>query len=180
MASGSELPEVADRGSRLQKRASKWVDGRNSGGRKDTVSLTWHDLSYSITIDKKPEPGAKRRMPWQKAEKVQKMLLKNVSGFAKAGNFVAIMGPSGAGKTTLMNLLAGRSALKGHLEGKLLMNGQPLDRKALKGISGYVLQDDLLLPHLTVREALQCVSRCRDKRSPLTLLSSPPADMLRS
>lgn len=126
--------------------------------------ITWENLTYSVSVPKPPPPGQKPKrqipIPCRKQEKVDKVLLKNLTGYARPGHLLAIMGPSGAGKTTLMNLLAGRSQVNGKLEGSLLFNGEKLDRHALKGISGYVLQDDLLHPHLTVRESLECVGNC--------------------
>lgn len=141
---------------KLKKRESKWKQ-MLSNQRSDTAVIEFRDLTYSVSVPKPPPPGEKpkARKPWQKAEMVDKAILKHITGFARPGQLLAIMGPSGAGKTTLMNLLAGRLQLSGKLEGELLFNGEKLDRRALKGISGYVLQDDLLHPHLTVRESLE-------------------------
>jgi molybdate transport system ATP-binding protein len=71
----------------------------------------------------------------------------------------AVLGPSGSGKTTLLNLVAGllrpdRGAIS--IDGELLfsstqgVNLPPEHRKV-----GYVFQDDLLFPHLTVRQNLR-------------------------
>ncbi|KAI5311956.1 hypothetical protein L3X38_041129 [Prunus dulcis] len=60
------------------------------------------------------------------------------------------MGPSGGGKTTLLNLLSGRVKLN---SGTITYNDQPY-AKSLKRRIGYVMQDDLLFPHLTVKETL--------------------------
>lgn len=70
-----------------------------------------------------------------------------------SGHFVAIMGGSGVGKSTLINLLNGN--LK-PLNGEILINGYNLqkDKKILEGIIGYVPQDDLLVEDLTVYENL--------------------------
>ncbi|GMP42800.1 hypothetical protein CsSME_00012412 [Camellia sinensis var. sinensis] len=62
------------------------------------------------------------------------------------------MGPSGSGKTTLLSLLVGsvRGSTRG---GSITYNDQPYS-KFLKSRIGFVTQDDVLFPHLTVRETL--------------------------
>ncbi len=71
----------------------------------------------------------------------------------ESGHLIGIMGSSGVGKSTLLNLLIGN--LKPD-SGKILINGYDLhkDQDALKGIIGYVPQDDLLIEELTVFENL--------------------------
>ncbi|XP_043712190.1 ABC transporter G family member 25-like [Telopea speciosissima] len=68
------------------------------------------------------------------------------------GEILAILGPSGSGKSTLLNALAGR--LHGSdLTGTVLANGRKIN-KAVQRRTGFVTQDDILYPHLTVRETL--------------------------
>uniref|UniRef100_A0A6N2N5C0 ABC transporter domain-containing protein n=1 Tax=Salix viminalis TaxID=40686 RepID=A0A6N2N5C0_SALVM len=62
-----------------------------------------------------------------------------------------MLGPSGSGKTTLLTALGGR--LNGRLTGKITYNGQPFSG-AMKRRTGFVAQDDILYPHLTVAETL--------------------------
>jgi ABC-type multidrug transport system ATPase subunit len=66
-----------------------------------------------------------------------------------SGNLVAIMGGSGVGKTTLMNLLHGKKIPD---SGNIYMNGYDLyaESEMLKGLIGYVPQDDMLIEELTV------------------------------
>ncbi|KAK7732557.1 hypothetical protein SLS53_008444 [Cytospora paraplurivora] len=89
----------------------------------------------------------------------EKQLLQDVSGFVKPGKLVALMGSSGAGKTTLMDVLAQRKD-SGRLEGHIKVNGKP------QGISfqretGYCEQNDVHEPTATVREALLFSARLR-------------------
>ncbi|RLD87484.1 MAG: ABC transporter, partial [Bacteroidetes bacterium] len=79
--------------------------------------------------------------------------LKDVSFSAQQGNLVGIMGSSGAGKTTLMNVLSGNyRPASGHIR----INKLDLwdDAGQLNGVSGFVPQDDLLIEELTVFENL--------------------------
>jgi len=70
-----------------------------------------------------------------------------------SGQLIGIMGGSGVGKSTLLNLLNGN--LK-PLSGSIIINGYDLnkDKEALKGVIGYVPQDDLLVEELTVYQNL--------------------------
>jgi ABC-type multidrug transport system ATPase subunit len=71
----------------------------------------------------------------------------------ESGNLVGIMGGSGVGKTTLLNMLHGKIRPD---KGNIFINGHDLyeDAELLKGLIGYVPQDDLLLEELTVFDNL--------------------------
>jgi len=69
--------------------------------------------------------------------------------FVTNGTSTALYGPSGAGKTTILELIAG---LRQPSSGEIFLDGEPLVRRpARERRVGYVTQDDTLFPHLSVR-----------------------------
>ncbi|MDX9726433.1 MAG: ATP-binding cassette domain-containing protein, partial [Bacteroidales bacterium] len=72
---------------------------------------------------------------------------------SESGRMVGIMGASGAGKSTLLSVLNGMNPPN---EGKVLINGIDIhrDKEKIKGLIGYVSQDDLLIEELTVFDNL--------------------------
>ncbi|KAJ3078440.1 hypothetical protein HK100_010728, partial [Physocladia obscura] len=85
-------------------------------------------------------------------------ILKGVSGEIKSGRMTAIMGPSGAGKTTFMNVLMGKVS---RTDGSLRINNVIAEMQTYRKIIGYVPQDDIMIPELTVRENLLYSARTR-------------------
>lgn len=81
------------------------------------------------------------------------LLLKGVSGAFRPGVLTALMGVSGAGKTTLMDVLAGRKT-GGYIEGNITVSGYPKKQETFARISGYCEQTDIHSPHVTVYESL--------------------------
>ncbi|KAI3775041.1 hypothetical protein L1987_49609 [Smallanthus sonchifolius] len=81
------------------------------------------------------------------------VLLKNLSGSFRPGVLTALMGVSGAGKTTLMDVLAGRKT-GGNIEGDIRISGYPKKQETFARISGYCEQNDIHSPHVTVYESL--------------------------
>ena len=71
----------------------------------------------------------------------------------ESGRMVGIMGASGAGKSTLLSVLNG---INSPFDGEVLINGVNIhnDKEKVKGLIGYVSQDDLLIEELTVFENL--------------------------
>ncbi|PPR83635.1 hypothetical protein GOBAR_AA37073 [Gossypium barbadense] len=80
-----------------------------------------------------------------------KEILKGVTGSTGPGEILALMGPSGSGKTTLLKIIGGR--LTDNVKGNITYNDIPYN-PALKRRIGFVTQDDILLPQLTVEETL--------------------------
>jgi len=71
----------------------------------------------------------------------------------ESGNFIGLMGGSGVGKTTMLNILHGKIK---PTEGNLYINGFDIhaDSEDIKGLIGYVPQDDMLIEELTVFQNL--------------------------
>ncbi|KAK6158538.1 hypothetical protein DH2020_005852 [Rehmannia glutinosa] len=86
-----------------------------------------------------------------KSSSKEKTILNGVTGMVSPGEILAMLGPSGSGKTTLLTALGGR--LSGRLSGKITYNGHPFSG-SIKRRTGFVAQDDVLYPHLTVFETL--------------------------
>ncbi|PNX99776.1 pleiotropic drug resistance protein 1-like [Trifolium pratense] len=80
-------------------------------------------------------------------------LLKGISGAFRPGVLTALMGVSGAGKTTLMDVLAGRKT-GGYIDGNITISGYPKNQKTFARISGYCEQFDIHSPNVTVYESL--------------------------
>ena len=89
----------------------------------------------------------------QGIEEDRLQLLRDASGAFRPGILTALVGVSGAGKTTLMDVLAGRKT-GGYIEGSISISGYPKNQATFARISGYCEQTDVHSPHVTVYESL--------------------------
>lgn len=89
------------------------------------------------------------------------LILKDISLYVEEGEIVSIIGPSGGGKTTVFNIVAG---LLNPTAGKVLLSGE--DVTGISGHVSYMLQKDLLLPFKTVLDnvALPQIIKGKDKK----------------
>ncbi|KAL1843220.1 hypothetical protein VTJ49DRAFT_2551 [Mycothermus thermophilus] len=85
-------------------------------------------------------------------------ILSHISGSIRRGALTAIMGGSGAGKTTFVNVLMGKAECT---HGEIQINGVPDKLKRYKKLVGYVPQDDIVLPDMTVYENIHHSARIR-------------------
>ncbi|EPS69014.1 hypothetical protein M569_05753, partial [Genlisea aurea] len=108
-------------------------------------SITFDDVRYSVDMP--------AEMKAQGATEDKLELLKGVNGAFKPGVLTALMGVSGAGKTTLMDVLAGRKT-GGYIEGNITISGYPKNQATFARISGYCEQTDIHSPNVTVYESL--------------------------
>eukprot|EP00262_Sarcandra_glabra_P012496 TRINITY_DN323_c0_g1_i1.p1 TRINITY_DN323_c0_g1~~TRINITY_DN323_c0_g1_i1.p1 ORF type:complete len:1461 (-),score=277.38 TRINITY_DN323_c0_g1_i1:266-4648(-) len=92
-------------------------------------------------------------MKSQGIEESRLQLLRDVSGTFRPGILTALVGVSGAGKTTLMDVLAGRKT-GGYIEGSIIISGYPKNQATFARVSGYCEQNDIHSPNVTVHESL--------------------------
>ncbi|KAL9101511.1 MAG: hypothetical protein Q9163_003237 [Psora crenata] len=102
---------------------------------KQTAIFHWYGVNYDIKIK-----GQDRR------------ILADVDGWIKPGTLTALMGATGAGKTSLLDVLARRMTM-GVVTGQMMVDGRQRD-DGFPRKTGYVQQQDLHLATATVREAL--------------------------
>lgn len=105
-------------------------------------SLNWQNLSVSIN---------------------NKKILSKLSGEVRAGELCCIIGSSGAGKTSLLNILAGRSGYssKFNIVGNVGINNKVIDPLTFRNNIAYVMQDNALFATLTPKEVLRFSAKLR-------------------
>ncbi|GAA0166251.1 ATP-binding cassette [Lithospermum erythrorhizon] len=132
--------------------------------------LSFQDLSYSVNVQRifSCFGGGNKNHDILghsgRNEEHTKVLLNDISGQAREGEILAVLGASGSGKSTLIDALADRISRESLL-GTVTLNGEVLESKLLKVISAYVKQDDLLFPMLTVEETLMFSAEFRLPRT---------------
>uniref|UniRef100_A0A7S0EUT3 ABC transporter domain-containing protein n=1 Tax=Hanusia phi TaxID=3032 RepID=A0A7S0EUT3_9CRYP len=113
------------------------------------VTLSWRDLTYDVKLKRKnPETG--------QSEVIDKRILDGLSGVVRPGEMLAICGPSGGGKTTLLDAIAGRidPNRKGRtFSGDVLVNGKVRD-DTFSLVASYVQQEYALQTPFTVKETM--------------------------
>ncbi|WVZ68271.1 hypothetical protein U9M48_017230 [Paspalum notatum var. saurae] len=155
-------------------------DGDGAGapiamGRTVQFRLAFTSLTYSVRAKQQQRGGRAggTMLPLQRRVTAAapdagaprtRALLDGISGEARDGEILAVMGASGSGKSTLIDALANRIS-RDALKGAVTLNGEPLTGNVLKSISAYVMQDDLLFPMLTVTETLSFAAEFRLPRA---------------
>jgi len=163
------------------------------------VDLVWSDLSVLVP-DKAAAAAAVASGALRKraaAKKLKKAILSKVSGVAAAGRLVAIMGPSGGGKTTLLHALAGQLARAPGLQatGSVVAlvpsrrggGGDAAAAKEAKRTAArspprvaFVQQSDEFFSMLTVRETLELAARLRaEEGTPEAQISATAGALMR-
>ncbi|GAU23542.1 hypothetical protein TSUD_40200 [Trifolium subterraneum] len=109
------------------------------------LSLAFNHVNYYINMP--------AEIKTQGFEESRLQLLRDVSGAFRPGVLTALVGVTGAGKTTLMDVLAGRKT-GGYIEGSISISGYPKNQATFARISGYCEQNDIHSPNLTVYESI--------------------------
>ncbi|XP_077242370.1 pleiotropic drug resistance protein 1-like [Tasmannia lanceolata] len=109
------------------------------------LAMTFEDMKYFVDMPVE--------MKQQGEQEGRLQLLQGISGSFRPGVLTCLMGVSGAGKTTLMDVLAGRKT-SGYIEGSLTISGFPKRQETFARVSGYCEQNDIHSPNLTVYESL--------------------------
>ena len=174
--------------------------GGNSSAANVTqpVDLVWTDLSVLVP-DKQAAAAAVASGQMKKraaAKTLKKAIICKVSGVAAAGRLVAIMGPSGGGKTTLLHALAGQLARAPGVEatGSVIALVPLTTAASSKGDErtskrtptrspprvAFVQQSDEFFSMLTVRETLELAARLRARKgTPETEISATAEALMR-
>ncbi|XP_058199071.1 pleiotropic drug resistance protein 2-like isoform X2 [Rhododendron vialii] len=109
------------------------------------LSLAFNHVNYYVDMP--------AEMKSQGVDDNRLQLLRDVSGAFRPGILTALVGVSGAGKTTLMDVLAGRKT-GGYIEGSISISGFPKNQETFARVSGYCEQNDIHSPYVTVYESL--------------------------
>ncbi|TYI65456.1 hypothetical protein E1A91_D09G159800v1 [Gossypium mustelinum] len=109
------------------------------------LSVAFNHVNYYVDMP--------AEMKTQGIEVDRLQLLRDVSGAFRPGILTALVGVSGAGKTTLMDVLAGRKT-GGYIEGHISISGYTKNQATFARVSGYCEQNDIHSPHVTVYESL--------------------------
>lgn len=110
----------------------------------DPFCLEWRNVNVTVKLKKNKT----------------KQILFNQQGVAHSGEVVAIIGASGSGKTTLMNYLSGFIGPEFTTKGSITFgSNKEVSNKVVRGVSGYVLQEDILQTQLTVYENIEYSAR---------------------
>lgn len=143
---------------------SREIRNQNNGFDIIFVGLSLSIINENLMREEYKKIGWKRFVPFykrRKIPKIKKKILENVTGIFRNRRFTAIIGASGAGKTSLLAQIAGQIPKGFETSGELLVQGQRLENTALKSISGFVFQDDVILETMTVEEAFKMSARLR-------------------
>jgi len=137
----------------------RWTKtGRPLEHRKGAHVL-FEDLSYEIDLSKSLTYVPAFLIPEKHRERKKLVVLDHVYGQVFPGELCCILGESGSGKTSLLDILAGMDK-SGRVRGDIAIDGRPRPRD-FKFQAGYVQQNDAMLGTLTVQEQLMYSAELR-------------------
>lgn len=122
------------------------------------INVDVKDLNVDIDVSPSKILASFRRKTSSHGKEV-KAILKDVNAYMPSGSLTAILGASGSGKTSVLNTLSQRiGAARLKTTGYITYNGSA---KLSSVRSAYVMQQDILIPTLTVRETLRYAAELR-------------------
>ncbi|RVX20123.1 Pleiotropic drug resistance protein 2 [Vitis vinifera] len=122
-------------------------------GSSSAIGAANNESRKGMVLPFQPLPLAFNHEMKSQGEEDRLQLLRDVSGAFRPGILTALVGVSGAGKTTLMDVLAGRKT-GGYIEGSISISGYPKNQATFARVSGYCEQNDIHSPYVTVYESL--------------------------
>lgn len=130
----------------LQNADNNHIEFDTNLGTKSNSKISFAGLSYTVKINE------------HCCHKKELHILEDLSGIFYSG-INAILGSTGSGKTTLLDILAGRKS-KENVSGSIYLNDKVYP-KNFKFLSGYVIQDDVVMGMLSVRENIEFSANLR-------------------
>ncbi|KAL1833025.1 hypothetical protein ACET3Z_002676 [Daucus carota] len=118
----------------------------------EPVTITFQNVQYYVNMP--------TQMKEHGSEQKRLQLLQDITGSFRPGVLTALMGVTGVGKTTLLDVLSGRKT-SGDIEGEIKIGGYPKVQDTYAQISGYCEQTDMHSPMVTVKESLAFSARLR-------------------
>ncbi|KAK6285958.1 hypothetical protein POUND7_012137 [Theobroma cacao] len=112
----------------------------------EPITISFENVQYFVDTPKKLR---EKGFPQKRLQ-----LLQDINGAFRPGILTALMGVSGAGKTTLMDVLSGRKT-GGNIEGEIRIGGYPKAQETYARISAYCEQTDIHSPLITVEESVR-------------------------
>ena len=132
--------------------------------RQEKIAISLHEVSLEVVKKKGIIDFFKKR------PNIKQRLLDDVNCEFKHGRLTAIMGPSGAGKTSLLKAISGDNSPSSQLFGSILVNNEPYTPKDVKSLSSFVFQDDVLYPTMTSKEAISMAAELKNKAVPVSTI----------
>ncbi|KAL6276332.1 hypothetical protein ACE6H2_019933 [Prunus campanulata] len=144
-------PEGTDNLVRSARGTASSISSSNNQSRRGMVlpfqplSLAFDHVNYYVDMP--------AEMKSQGVVESRLQLLQDVSSAFRPGVLTALVGVSGAGKTTLMDVLSGRKT-GGYIEGSISISGYTKNQATFARVSGYCEQNDIHSPYVTIFESL--------------------------
>jgi len=140
------------------------------GEAHEQITLFWEDITFRVPIkDKRILEEPQNFSIVDVNGKPFRTIVEGLTGYVQPNELVGLLGPSGGGKSVLMNIFSSRlNAPKGseYNRNVYVNNKIPLTREVFGKVAAYVMQDDVLLETLSPHECLQFAANLRLSGTP--------------